>query len=438
MPFTLTMPKLSPTMEEGSIAKWHKKVGDFVEVGDVILEVATDKAVVEHSAIDSGWVRQILIPEGKEAKVNQPLAILTEKKEESIEGYQPEGLQAAASAPPASAPETPAPVSSVTTETPQQPSMSKEKGLLQPNFAPEPPLENYEFYRPSELIEGRIKASPLAKKLAEDKNIDLSTVKGTGPNQRIMSRDLEMAQPAGKVVFGSNERPKFAPGTYEEEALTPMRKTIAQRLQEAKTFIPHFYVTHTLNAAPLVEIREQLRQFDVKITYNDLVIRACALALREHPKVNSGFDSVKNKIIQFKTIDISVAVSIASGLVTPIIRHADFKNLGEISVEIKALSKRAKELKLAPEEYKGGSFTVSNLGMYGVTHFQAIISPPQAAILAVGGILEVPVVKNGVVVPGKTMTLTLSCDHRVVDGVGGAEFLKTLQKYLESPAVLLI
>jgi pyruvate dehydrogenase E2 component (dihydrolipoamide acetyltransferase) len=439
MPFTLTMPKLSPTMEEGSIAKWHKKVGDFIEVGDVIMEVATDKAVVEHSAIDSGWVRQILIPEGKEAIVNQALAILTEKQEESIEGYQPEGVQAApkpsapAATPEASTPESPAPI-----ESSPQPPISKEKGLVQPAFVPEPPLEKYEFYRPTDQVEGRIKASPLAKKLAKEKNIDISTVKGTGPNQRIMSRDLDRAQPAGKVVFGRQEIPEIIPGTYEEETLTPMRKAIAQRLQEAKTFIPHFYVSHTIDAAPLVEIREQLRQFDVKITYNDFIIKACALALREHPKVNSGFDSVKNKIIQFKTIDISVAVSIESGLITPIIRHADFKNLGAISVEVKALSKRAKELKLAPEEYKGGSFTVSNLGMYGIDHFQAIISPPQAAILAVGGVLDVPVVKNGAVVPGKTMTLTLSCDHRVVDGVAGAEFLKTLQKYLENPAVLLI
>lgn len=437
MPFTLTMPKLSPTMDEGTIAKWHKQVGDFVEAGDVILEVATDKAVIEHSAIDSGWMRKILVAEGKEAKVNQPLAILTEKKEESIEGYLPEGLQPAPEKTPAvsvaGSAQNLQPV-----ETVQQPSLPKEKGMFQPSFMPEPPLERYDFQRPVSPAEGRLKASPLAKKLAKDRHIDLNTVKGTGPSGRIMSRDLELAQPAAKIVFGRHQHPTVTPGTYEEEALTPMRKAIAQRLQEAKTFIPHFYVTQTVDAAPLVAAREQLRQFDQKVTFNDFVMRACALALRDHPKVNGGFDAVKNKIIQFKTIDIAVAVSLESGLITPIVRHADFKNLGEISVEVKALTKRAKENKLAPEEYKGGSFTVSNLGMYGITEFQAIINPPQAAILAVGGILDEPVVKNGAVVPGKTMRVTLSCDHRVVDGVAAAEFLNSVQKYLENPAVLLI
>jgi pyruvate dehydrogenase E2 component (dihydrolipoamide acetyltransferase) len=213
---------------------------------------------------------------------------------------------------------------------------------------------------------------------------------------------------------------------------------IAQRLQEAKTFIPHFYVTQTINANPMVEMREQLRNAGIKLTYNDFVTRACALALREHPNVNSGFDSVNNAVIRFKTIDIAIAVSLPAGLITPIIRHTDFKNLGEISVEIRSLAKRAKDGKLDVQEYKGGSFTISNLGMYGVTEFVAIINPPQAAILAVGGILNVPVIRNGQVVPGKIMNVTLSADHRVIDGVAGAEFLKTLQNFLENPTSLLV
>jgi pyruvate dehydrogenase E2 component (dihydrolipoamide acetyltransferase) len=436
MPFTLTMPKLSPTMEEGSIAKWHKKEGDQVEVGDLLLEAATDKATVEFNAMDKGWIRKILIQEGQQVYVNQAIAIMTEEKNESIKGYQPEGLDVtakkAAEAPPLN-------------QQPNQPESeqpfvvpNKERRLSQSIFTPEPPLQNYKLENSPDSLEKRLRISPLARKIAKEKKLDVSTVKGTGPNQRIMSRDLERAQPAGLVAFGRRERPTEMPGSYEEEVPSPVRKVIAQRLQEAKSFIPHFYASQTVNADPIVEIKNQLRYADIKVTYNDFVIRACALALRKHPVINSGFDSIKNVIVRFKTIDISVAVTTDSGLITPIIRHADFKNLGELSVEIRTLAKKAKEGKLNPEEYKGGSFTISNLGMYGVSNFQAIINPPQAAILAISGILDVPVVRNNVVIPGKTMTITLSADHRIVDGVAGAEFLKTMQELLENPAVLLI
>jgi len=434
MPFTLTMPKLSPTMEEGTIIKWHCKVGDKVESGDLLMEVATDKATVEFNALDGGWIRQILVEEGKEAQVNQPIAIMTAEKGESIEGYKPEGLDVQAIQAAKKAPSEP----STKVEEAQQPVQAPQSGMRIPAFVPEKPLENYEFEFPSGTIEKRTLASPLARKLAKENKLDISTVKGTGPDGRIMSRDLEKAQPQGSVAFGHREAPKEAPGTYEEETLTPMRKVIAQRLQEAKTFIPHFYVTQTINANPMVEMREQLRNAGIKLTYNDFVTRACALALREHPNVNSGFDSVNNAVIRFKTIDIAIAVSLPAGLITPIIRHTDFKNLGELSVEIRSLAKRAKDGKLDVQEYKGGSFTISNLGMYGVTEFVAIINPPQAAILAVGGILNVPVIRNGQVVPGKIMNVTLSADHRVIDGVAGAEFLKTLQNFLESPASLLV
>lgn len=437
MPFTLTMPKLSPTMEEGTIAKWHKKVGDFVEAGDLLLEVATDKATVEYNALDSGWLRKIILKDGSEASVNQPIAIFSEKKEEKIDDYQPEGI------PPKVAPKI-----VETTEAKKekkgkpsqeaQPIVQSAGGLRQPAFAPEAPLTNYAFSRPDATGGGRIKASPLARKLAKEKGLDLTTVKGTGPGHRIVSRDLGKAQPSGVVAFGRQEYPQEAPGTYVEESLTPMRKTIGQRLQDAKTFIPHFYVSIKIDAEPLVKLREQLKKHDVKATVNDFIVRACALALRQHPNVNSGFNSTNNTITRFKTIDICVAVSIEGGLITPIVRHADFKNLGEISVEVKALAARAKEGKLEPHEYKGGSFTISNLGMYGVSDFIAIINPPQAAILAVSGVQNVPVVRNGQIVPGSEMTLTLSGDHRVIDGVAGAEFLVTVQKFLENPAVLLV
>lgn len=433
MPFTLTMPKLSPTMDEGTIVKWHKSVGDQVEAGDVLLEVATDKATVEYNALDSGWLRKILISDGKQAIVNQAIAIFTEDKKESIEGYQPTGIAPATEQKPAEAKAVKTKEEAIA-EAPK----AKSAALMQPAFVPEAPLQQYEFLSPSEQADKRIKASPLAKKLAKERGLDLSTLKGSGPGNRIVKEDLERAQPAGTVAFGHRESPTVAPGTYEEETMSPMRKVIGQRLQESKSFIPHFYVQQTIDAQPLFAIREQLTNNGLKLTFNDFIVRACALTLKKHPNVNSGFNSVNQTIIRFKTIDIAVAVSVNGGLITPIVRHADFKNLGELSVEVKDLAKRAKEGKLEAHEYKGGSFTISNLGMYGVTDFQAIINPPQAAILAVSGIQDIPVVKNGVVVAGKVMNLQLSVDHRVIDGVAAAEFIKSLQKLLESPAILLV
>lgn len=432
MPFTLTMPKLSPTMEEGTIAKWHKKVGDFIEVGDLVLEASTDKATVEYNAIDSGYLRKILIHDGGAAVINQPIAILTEDKKESIEGYKPEG-----EAPKAVHIQAEIPKKENASKQQKQPTTQVAGQMSKAEFAPEAPLEMIDYQRAKEPT-SRIFATPLARKLAKEKGLDLTTVKGTGPGNRITSSDLKMAEPTGLVAFNRLERPKEAPGSFIEEPLTPMRKVISERLQDAKTFIPHFYVSVKIDAGPLIDLREQLKLQGVKVTYNDLIVRASGLSLRQHPNVNSGFNSINNTIVRFKTIDISVAVSLPTGLITPIIRYADFKNVGEISLEIKELAARAKEGKLASEEYKGGSFTISNLGMYGVSEFIAIINPPQAAILAVGGILQTAVVKDNKVIPGNEMTLTLSGDHRVIDGVSGAEFLKTLQKLLENPAVLLI
>lgn len=438
MPYTVTMPKLTPTMEEGTIAKWHKKDGDFVEAGDLLMEVATDKATVEYNALDSGWLRKIIVPEGGEAVVNQPIAVFTENKDESIEGYKPEG-EAGKEAKPQPAKEggegathpqkEPVEAKQIKEEKPAP----KSQQLKQPAFVPAPSPKPQ-----AAKTEARIMASPLAKKLAIEKGLDLSTVKGTGPGNRIMQRDLEKAQPLAKGLPGRREEPKEAAGSFVEEALNPIRKVVAKRLQESKTFIPHFYVHQAINANAMDEIRDQLSNVDYKATINDFVIRACALSLREHPEINSGFNSANNTLIRFKTVDISIAVDTENGLITPIVRHADFKSLGEISSEIRALAKKAKEGKLQPHEFQGGSFTVSNLGMFGITDFQAIINPPQAGILAVSGIRNVPVVKNGEIVPGKLMNVSLSVDHRVIDGVMAAKFIKTLQTYLENPASLLI
>lgn len=428
MPFTLTMPKLSPTMEEGTIAKWRKKEGDFVKAGEVILEIATDKATVEHAALDAGYLRKIIIKEGESAIVNQPIGIFTEKKDESIEGYKPEGAAPKAATPAAAKPaETAAPAAVAAAPV--------TGGLAQPAFVPEPPLKNYEF---PAAQSGYIAASPLAKKLAKEKGIDLATVKGSGPGHRIVSSDLDLGQPDLPVTFGRQERPDVVPGTFEEEKLSPMRKVIAQRLQAAKTFIPHFYVTMEVRAEKLLDTREQLKHLGHRTSVNDFVVRASALALRQHPEVNSGFNSVNQTLIRFKTIDISIAVALPDGLITPIVRHADFKNLGEISAEIKHLAQKAKDHKLMHEDYTGGSFTISNLGMYGVSDFVGIINPPQGALLAVGAIEDRAVVEDHQVVPGKVLRLTLSGDHRVIDGAVGAQFLLTVKKFLENPASLLM
>ena len=417
-------------MEEGTLVKWHKKEGDKVEAGELLIEVATDKATVEYNALDEGFLRKILVQEGKGAIVNQPIAIFTLTAQESIEGYEPEGTSPKKAAP-AKASKTEAPM----TETKTAPETGS---MQQPAFTPEKPLTQYDFEFPRQRAPGRVPASPLAKKLAQEKGVDLTTVKGSGPRGRVVSRDLDLAQPNVPVTFSRRELPDAAPGSYEEIPLTPMRKIVGQRLQQSKSFIPHFYIRQEIDADALFEIREQLKRMDLKITFNDFVIRAVALALRDQPQVNSGYDSVKEAIIFFKTVDISVAVSVEGGLITPIVRHADYKNLGEISAEVKELAARAKIGKLEPQEYKGGSFTISNLGMFGISDFTAVINPPQAAILAVGGIEECVRFKNGVAVQGRKMNLTLSVDHRVIDGSEGAKFIKTVQKFLENPAILVI
>lgn len=434
MPNTLTMPKLTPTMDAGTITKWHKKEGDAIKSGDVLFEVATDKATVEHSALDDGFMRQIIVAEGGEAKVNQPVAITTDTADESIEGYTPEGL-----APEPKAPDLPQEAVSAPAAAPPK----SEGGLVETGFAPEAPLTDYNFEFAVNSSEKAF-ASPLAKKIAKERGLDISGVSGSGPSGRIMKKDLDLAQKKAPATFGSRELPTAAPGTFDEESPTPMRKAIGARLQASKTFIPHFYVTQEINASPMIDIREQLKKMDIKVTFNDFVVRACALALREHPTVNSGFNSIDQKIIRFKTIDIAIAVTIDEGLITPIVHHADYKNLGQISTQVRALANLAKEGKLKPEQYRGGSFTISNLGMFGVSNFTAVINPPQAAILAVGGIEDKPVIKPPInqeeakVVPGKVMTLVLSSDHRVIDGVDAAKFIKTVQKYLEDPAILLL
>jgi len=416
MPFAIKMPKLSPTMEEGTIVKWHKKEGDFVEADSLLVEIATDKATVEHSALDEGWLRKIILPEGGSATINEPIAIFTAKKEESIEGFL---------APPEKKEEAPIEKKAFVPKTAPH-------DLQEAAFAPEPPLENYSF----EYTASKGPASPLARKLAKEQGLDISSLHGSGPGGRVVKRDLEKAQKLS--LFKQEKAPTTAPGSYEEIPLSPMRKAIAKRLQASKTFIPHFYIKQTIDADDLVLFYNQLKQVGVKISYNDLIIRATALSLRKHPDINVGFNSVNKTLIAFKTIDISVAVSLEGGLITPIIRHADYKDVTEIGTEVKALAEKAKAGKLADHEYKGGSFCISNLGMFGITEFTAVINPPQGAILAIGSIEQKAVVKKEKIVAGHTLALTLSIDHRVIDGSNAALFIKTLQNLLENPASLLL
>jgi pyruvate dehydrogenase E2 component (dihydrolipoamide acetyltransferase) len=419
------MPSVTPTMEKGVIVKWHKKVGDMVKGGETLFDVQTDKATMEYAVVkDMGYLRKILVKDGEEVVVGDPVAIFTEGVKDSIEGVV--------------MPTKEKPVEKKVEEVKKKAAAPAPTGTMaMPAFEPVAPSKA-SFNFPSGAPKGRIPASPLAKKLAKEKGLDLSTVAGTGPRGRVTSQDLDRAQKAGPVTWGSRAAPTEQAGSYEEIALTPMRKIIGTRLQQSKTFIPHFYVRMEIDAEPLTTLREQLKNCDLKLSVNDFIVRATALALREHPKVNCGYNSVNQTIVQFKTIDIAIAVAIEDGLITPIIRFADYKNLGEISIETKDLATRAKSMRLQPEEYQGGSFTISNLGMYGVSDFVAVINPPQAAILAVSGIEECVRFKNDQAIPGKKLNLTLSADHRVIDGAIAAQFLQTLKKFLENPSVLLV
>lgn len=432
MPFTVNMPKLSPTMEEGTIAKWHKQEGDKVEAGDLLMEVATDKATLEYHALDEGFLRKILITENGSARVGDPLAVFSEDANEDISQFTPQAPQKE------EAPQEEASAPSEKQEKKQATPPPQGGGLQQPAFVPAGPTEKKaDPYLDISISEPTL-ASPLAKKIAKEKGIDLSQVQGSGPHGRVKAEDLEN-QPVGNLTqFHQRVTPTHAPGTYTEVPLSPMRKVIGERLQASKTFIPHFYVSMKVNVTKMIDLRAQLKSQGLRLTVNDFITRACAIALKKHPVINQGYNSQNNTIIKFETIDISIAVQIPDGLITPIVTHADYKRIDAISKEVKSLATKAKEGKLSPEEYQGGSFTISNLGMYNVSEFLAVINPPQAAILAVAGVEDKLAYEGELVVTHKIMTLTLAADHRVVDGKDSAEFLQTVKTLLENPANLII
>ncbi len=441
----LDMPKLSPTMEEGQISVWHKKVGDAVAVDDLLAEVETDKATMEYRAFDKGTLLQILAPAGAVVKLGDPVAILGDAGE-NVSALA--GKAGAVPAEPAKEAAKPEPAK----EEPAKPEAAKaEPAKAAPTKAePAPAAEA----PPVEA--GRVKASPYVRKLAHERGLTLRGVKGSGPNGRIIARDLEgltaaaqaPAAPAAPAAAAAPAAPATAPAALAEPEARPlsmMRKAIARRLTESKQNIPHFYLTIDVDAEPLHELREQINADlaigaeegrALKVSFNDLIVKASAIALRRVPECNAQF--TPEAILVHRRVDISVAVAVAEGLVTPVVRDADKKSIQAIASEVKELAGRAKAKKLRTEEMANGTFSISNLGMYGIDAFAAVINPPEGAILAIGQVRREPVVKGDAVVPGRRLSMTLSCDHRVVDGAVGASFLKALRGLIERPMQILV
>ena len=430
MAIEILMPALSPTMEEGTLAKWLVKEGDAVTSGQIIAEIETDKATMEFEAVDEGTVGRILVAEGTAGvKVNTPIAVLIEDGE-SVEDAKP-----------------------ATKPAPEAPKASDAAAKAAPAGGPAAAAAPS---APTAAAGGRILASPLARRIAAEKGIDLATVQGSGPNGRIVKADVEGAKPAAKAaaapaptaaapaqpapVSASSVAKMYEGRAYEEITLDGMRRTIAARLSEAKQTIPHFYLRRSVRLDALLKFREeinaQLAPRGVKLSVNDFIIKASALALQAVPDANAVWAG--DRILRLKPSDVAVAVAIEGGLFTPVLRDAETKTLSALSAEMKDLAGRAKARKLAPQEYQGGSFAISNLGMFGIENFDAVINPPHGAILAVGAGVKQPVVQaDGSLGVATVMSMTLSVDHRVIDGALGAELLKHIVELLESPMAML-
>ena len=417
MAVLVRMPKMSDTMTEGVVVKWHKKVGEAVKSGELLAEIETDKATMEFESYEAGVLLYIGIPEGKAAPVDGVLAIMGKAGEDFKPLLEEEKKKEVENKTVINSPvtdKTSAPV--VVTSAPVKPVISSAK---------------VEEVKIAAQTNDKIFASPLAKKLASDKGIDLSKLKGSGDNGRVVKRDIEWFKPSS---FS-------APAGIKKESsvdmpVSQMRKTIARRLSESKFTAPHFYLTMDIDMDECIKARESINQVtDVKISFNDFVIKAVATALQQHPSVNSSWMGEFIRINHH--INIGVAVAIEDGLLVPVVRYADTKTLSQIATEVKTFAQKAKDKKLQPQDWEGSTFTISNLGMFNIESFTAIINPPDACILAIGSIKQVPVVKNGLVQPGNVMNVTLSCDHRAVDGVVGAKFLNTFKALLENPVILL-
>ncbi|WP_420387273.1 pyruvate dehydrogenase complex dihydrolipoamide acetyltransferase [Roseivirga sp.] len=422
------MPKMSDTMEEGVIAAWHKKVGDSVESGELMAEIETDKATMEYESYNDGTVLYLGAEEGNSVKVNGILAIVGEEGadyEALIKADAQGGSNDAE-------PEEDAPKETASSAAPAATSESGSAATTDSNVS----------------SNGRIKASPLAKKLAEEKGINLNQVQGSGDGGRIVKRDIENFVPTQQAASAAApEAEQSAPAielpkvvgeeSFEEMRVSQMRKTIAKRLAQSKFTAPHFYLTMEINMDKAIEARKSMNEISpVKISFNDMVIKAASVALRKHPMVNASW--LEDKIRINHHVHIGVAVAVDEGLLVPVVRFADSKPLSHISAEVKELGGKAKNKKLQPEEMQGNTFTISNLGMFGIDEFTAIINPPDSCIMAVGGIKETAVVKDGQLTIGNIMKVTLSCDHRVVDGAVGSAFLQTFKSLLEDPVRILV
>jgi pyruvate dehydrogenase E2 component (dihydrolipoamide acetyltransferase) len=432
------MPKMSDTMTEGVVAKWHKKVGDTIKSGELVAEIETDKATMEFESYQEGTLLYQGVAEGKAAPVDGILAILGKPGEDYkqlLEQEQAKGKPVENKTAEAKPAEEKKPEPKKETKTESKPAAAPEKqteavavsaGLSQVKK----PSDNGGGNIPSGL-----KASPLARRLADEKGIDLGKVLGSGDQGRIVKRDIDWFKP-GMAVTASGSMNAVTEESYDEIAVSQMRKTIAKRLAESKFTSPHFYLTIEIDMDNAISARESINAVTgSKVSYNDFVIKAAAAALRRHPKVNASW---RGDTIRFNHhVHIGVAVAVEEGLLVPVVRFADSKTLRDINTEVKTYAQKAKDKKLQPADWEGNTFTISNLGMFGIEEFTAIINPPDACIMAIGSIMQKPVVKNNLIVPGNTMKVTLSCDHRVVDGVMGAEFLRTFRGLMENPVILL-
>lgn len=421
MPIQIDMPKLSDTMTEGTLISWNVSVGDEIEIGDVIAEIETDKASMEMEAFDEGVLTEILVEAGQKVPVGTTLATLAEDGEDAS-----------------------TPASVISSDTPEVKVTAVDAATTSaPVSAASVPATSADG--------SRLKVSPLAKKIAAEKNVDLTSIVGSGPGGRIVAADVEGAKgssvgvaPVKNAVSPAVTPAAINPVVSGEDKVIPlggMRKIIAERLLTSKQTIPHFYLHVEVDAAPLMALRKQVnaqaeQTHGNKFTFNDFVVKAMINACEKVPAVNASFNG--DSIVQFSNVGVSVAIAVEDGLVTPVVKNAQDKSMLEISQEIKGMAVRARDKKLAPNEFDGGTITISNLGAWGIDSFDAIVNPPQAAIVSVGGIIEKPVVKNGEVVPGVRMNIGLSCDHRVVDGAVAATYLNEVKNLLEKPSLMLI
>lgn len=414
----IKMPKLSDTMTEGVVAEWHKKVGDKVASGDLLAEIESDKATMEFESFYDGVLLHIGVEKGKGAVVDSVLAIIGEEGEDVTKLLEEAEAEAAVAAKPGEEKKEEAPKAE-----------PKPEPVAEVKPAAEPTKTVIRAPAPKPSSNGRVFASPLAKKLAAEKGVDVSRIQGSGDGGRVIKRDVEAYQGFGPSAASAVE-------SFRDEEVSQMRKTIARRLSESKFSAPHFYLTMKIDMDAMIDARDSINSVSkTKISFNDLVIKACAVALKEHPQINAAW--MGDHIRYNDHVHVGVAVAVPEGLLVPVIRFADTKRLGEISNEVKDFVIKANDKKLQPSDWEGNTFTISNLGMFGIDEFTAIINTPDSCIMAVGGIEETPVVKNGQIVPGNVMKVTLSCDHRVVDGASGAKFLKTFKKLMENPVLLL-